>query len=412
MAGVRHARKNGISGLAASSADAARRGLRGSLETIGQGLAYLNRGNVGASFAWLSDHFAFVGPLLRPGLLGKRLRRLARLRGAGVKVVYASLGENGVWQGGLFVPERTFCAVPTAEGKKKKKESEQAGANGGSPDEKIDNTPGQVVVNDGDEDASAANLFVRQTISGAEDEVAAHVGMFRRERNAEYDQMVKNAAGWVAEWVNDEREVVDEPEPESQPTNGERSEVGKEEATSDEKLLSETAEMDDIVNAIDAEGGGVEQAKQGILERREKAGASEGGQDEDSDEEMMLDDDAIPDESPLDIAAAASLVPLPDDADVDIGQESAEGSTHEGDEADRKRAYLQHLMGIAQQSGTRLWSYMPSLPTVPPQVPKISIPAVSLPNMPNLPRLYPFFEKAPVDPAPVEGLKDAAREAV
>jgi len=131
-------------------------------DALGQGLAYINRGSVGASLAWLSDHFTFVGTLLRQNELDCRLKRLAALSqsgGVGVCDVYVSLGENGYWSGGYFVPERTFCAVPSKED--------------GEEEDGVDTT----------------SLFVRQVIPGAEDELAAHLGLFKKSGNKEYESM-------------------------------------------------------------------------------------------------------------------------------------------------------------------------------------------------------------------------------
>ncbi|KAL2271998.1 hypothetical protein VTJ83DRAFT_1369 [Remersonia thermophila] len=428
LAAARHARRNGLGGSAAAARAEVTRRVRRSIDALGQGLAYLNRGNVGASFAWLADHFAFVGPLLRPGQLAGRLERLGRVRGVGVRCVYASLGENGVWEGGLFVPERTFCAVPTrtpttkspeAGGERKEEGQEEDGRGTAKRSRSSSVTLDGVAVNGNDgNNASAERLFVRQVIAGAEDEIAAHVGMFRRERNLEYDRMVNNAAGWAVEWANDERDVY-EPEPELEPG----STVAEEESTrqeemSTEAMVAEMADMDAITRAVDGDGG-VAQAEKVILEGEAKAGLASRARDED-DGEMMLDDNVadggqIPDESPLDIAAAASLVPLPDETDIDIADQASPGEPFAQDEAaERKRAYLEQLVGIAQQTGTRLRSYMPSIPTVAMEMPKLSMPAVSLPAMPTLPnvgfpsRIYPFSKASRADP----GLGEVKEEGV
>ncbi len=42
--------------------DSVVQGYQQSIDALGRGPAYINRGNVGESFAWLSDHFTFVGP--------------------------------------------------------------------------------------------------------------------------------------------------------------------------------------------------------------------------------------------------------------------------------------------------------------------------------------------------------------
>ncbi|KFZ18141.1 hypothetical protein V502_04264, partial [Pseudogymnoascus sp. VKM F-4520 (FW-2644)] len=82
-------------------------------DALGQGLAYINRDSVGQSFAWLSGHLKFVGALTRQKELIQRLERLTAIQGVGIRNFYCSLGENGYWTGGYFVPERTFCAVPS-----------------------------------------------------------------------------------------------------------------------------------------------------------------------------------------------------------------------------------------------------------------------------------------------------------
>lgn len=73
---------------------------RQGMDALGQGLAYINRGNVGKSFAWLSDHVTFVGALLRQKELNRRLERIGSLKGVGMHDFYCSLGENGYWSGG------------------------------------------------------------------------------------------------------------------------------------------------------------------------------------------------------------------------------------------------------------------------------------------------------------------------
>ncbi|CRK25818.1 hypothetical protein BN1723_018755, partial [Verticillium longisporum] len=149
-------------------------GYRSSMESVGQGLAYINRGNVGHSFAWLSDHFTFVGTLLKQKELSRRLDRMAALKGVGIKDFYTSLGENGTWSGGYFVPERTFCAIP--EG-----------------------------------DHPASDMFTRCIMRTSEDEVQAHMSMFRPEKNKGYERMTDEAAQLVKKWFLSEEDVFDDP---------------------------------------------------------------------------------------------------------------------------------------------------------------------------------------------------------
>ncbi|KAL2021723.1 hypothetical protein VTK56DRAFT_6666 [Thermocarpiscus australiensis] len=281
-------------------------GYQQSVDALGQGLAYINRGNVGESFAWLSDHFTFMGALLKPNELSRRLERLGALKGVGICDVYASLGENGYWSGGYFVPERTFCAVPA-------------------------------------KDHPAAHLFTRHAIEGASDEIAAHLNLFKPDKNKGYERMTNDAAQRIIKWFNDDTEIYDDPKFAG-------------------PAPPEPAETEAIAKAVD---------EQGIVETTEV--------------EETEKDDEIPDESPIDIARAAALVPLPDDIDRDISEGAEEGG-EKSDTATQKKAYLIHLLAIAQQTGTSLRSYLPSkLPTV--EVPKVSVPSVSIPAMPNMPSM-------------------------
>jgi hypothetical protein len=321
-------------------------GYQQSVDALGQGLAYINRGNVGESFAWLSDHFTFVGALLKQNELNRRLERLAALKGVGVRDVYASLGENGYWSGGYFVPERTFCAVP---GK----------------------------------DEPEAKLFTRHVIDGAKDEIAAHIGLFRKERNKDYERMVNDSAKLIVDWFNDETGIYDDPRFAEPPP-------------------AELEETEAIAKAVDSEG--VAQTEEDLAKEAEMCVGE--------DAEMAVDD-GVPDESPIDIAAAASLVPLPDDIDQDLADAAVEAG-----KTDQKRAYLRHLFGVAQSTGTNLRSYLPSkLPTV--EMPKVSMPAVTLPSMPSMPsmptmpsmpiptRINPFSKKPAADTAPAATSEEA-----
>lgn len=291
-------------------------GYQQSVDALGQGLAYINRGNVGESFAWLSDHLTFVGSLLKQNELNRRLERLAALKGVGICDVYASLGENGYWSGGYFVPERTFCAVPA-------------------------------------KDEPAARLFTRHVVGGASDEVKAHINMFKRDKNTEYEKMTNDAAQLIVGWFNDETEIYDDPKF-AEPTP------------------AEPAGTEAIAKAVDGEGI-AETAEGKEMEKRVA-----------EDTEMTLED-GVPDESPIDIAAAASLVPLPDDMDKAVSEGTDKDGT-KSDAAEQRMAYMRHLFGIAQQTSTNLRSYLPSkLPTV--DMPKVSMPSVSVPNMPNLPSM-------------------------
>jgi hypothetical protein len=150
-------------------------------ENIREGLsqvpAYVSRDSIGEGFAWMASHLKFVGALMKPAQLKTRLERLSQFKGIGVADFYTSLGENGYWTGGYFVPKRTFCAIPR-------------------------------------EPPEQARIFREQPNVDASDEIAAHCGMFRPEKNPRYEEMVEKARDLVVEWLrNEPRAVVDEYKP-------------------------------------------------------------------------------------------------------------------------------------------------------------------------------------------------------
>lgn len=297
-------------------------GYQQSLDALGQGLAYINRGNVGQSFAWLSDHFTFVGALLKQNELNRRLERLAALKGVGIKDIYASLGENGYWSGGYFVPERTFCAIP----------SEGQPCNG---------------------------LFSRHVVPEAKDEIEAHVNLFKPEKNRGYERMTNGAAQLVITWFEDEADIWDDPK-------------------FAEPAEPETAETEEIAKAIDEADQEAKTAEK--VKEAEKTVRKEV-------EEDNSDSDGIPDESPIDIAAAASLVPLPDDPEHGNDDDDIVDPDKRKAISEQKQAYMRHLFGVAQQTGTNIRSYLPSkLPDMPDwEMPKVSMPSVSMPSIPSIP---------------------------
>ncbi|PKS06039.1 hypothetical protein jhhlp_007873 [Lomentospora prolificans] len=310
---------------------------------LGQGLAYINRGNVGQSYAWLSGHFTFVGALLKPNELSRRLERLAALQGVGVHDIYCSLGENGYWSGGYFVPERTFCAIP-------------------------------------EPDHAAYRLFSRYVIGEARDEIQAHLGMFQPKTNSGYERMTEEAAKLATEWFLSEKDIVDDAKFRDAPP----------EEAAEDNFVKETLKEEGQVPPTATE--------------KEKSDTETDGQPE------------VPDVSPVDIAAAASVVPLPDDADGDL-MDTAVADTEE------KKTYMKYLFQIAQQTGTGIkdtwFSKMPSLPSstsslIPPMpsvsMPSVSLPSVSMPSvsMPSvsMPSVNIFHKKAAsteTDATPAEG---------
>lgn len=315
MEGVRNMRNMNK----ASVKEGVKEGYQNSVDALSQGLAYINRGNVGKSFEYLSEHFTFIGSLMKQQELNRRLERMGELKGVGIHNFYCSLGENGVWSGGYFVPERTFCAVP-------------------------------------DKDHLANPLFTRQVIKEVDDEIQAHMSMFHREKNEKYESMTEEASGYVVRWFNDDSPIEDDPkfatppppEPIEQPveTDADGTQVPKAEEIA--KAEKEAAAKDDEAN------------KQA---------------DSNKDEEVRSD---LP--SPLDIAAAASMVPLPDDDDAAPSTLQTEG----GDEDEQKRTYMRYLFGVAQSAGTGLASYVPRVPRQMPDMPQ-------MPQMPAGPSFKSFI---------------------
>ncbi|CAG9993923.1 unnamed protein product [Clonostachys byssicola] len=296
----REAIMKGVKSIRNLNKDSVIDGYHQGMDAIGQGLAYINRGNVGKSFAWLADHFTFVGALMKQKELSRRLERLAAVKGVGVHDFYCSLGENGYWSGGYFVPERTFCAVP-------------------------------------EEDHAAYPIFERRVMRESDDEIKAHMSIFKPEKHKGYDIMMEKSAQLICAWFLNEAPIVDEP--------------ALREGAPDEK--EEDKVVDEALEKVEKETEAVEEGEE--LGQKEEGG------------------DALPDESPIDIAAAAALVPLPgsegdlvDSADTDDKQ------------TDEKRTYLQHLFRVAEQAGSGAKTWWPAkVPAVPSSLPKV-------PNLPNV----------------------------
>lgn len=329
-------------------------GYRQGASSIGQGLAYVNRGNVGRAFAWLGDHFTFVGALMKPNELARRLERLGNLKGVGVLDLYSSLGENGVWTGGYFVPERTFCAVP-------------------------------------EKDHPASPFFERWVVEEGEDEVKSHVSMFVPSVNKGYEQMTGRAAGLVKEWFLNVSAVVEEESP--------------------ARELSPEAEAEDQV------------VKEALSPK-----SSESVEDGEASPQPAIDVPGVepgtevdlPDESPIDIVAAASLVPLPggDEKEILDGASLPSDPNSASAVSEEKRTYMQHLFRIAQQTGTTLQqtsttlgssikdmvpSKAPSLPSKLPSLPQVSMPNVSMPTVNIFSKKEPAVSKK--EPAPGDETK-------
>ncbi|KAF7554125.1 hypothetical protein G7Z17_g3133 [Cylindrodendrum hubeiense] len=301
----REAIMNGMKSVKSINKESVVEGYRQSVDALGQGLAYINRGNVGKSFAWLSDHFTYVGALLKQKELSRRIERMGALKGIGIHDFYCSLGENGYWSGGYFVPERTFCAIP-------------------------------------EESHPAHGLFSRRVLPKIDDEIQAHLSMFRPEKHAGYKHMTEESAVLVKSWFLSEEPVFDDPK--FQETPGDEA---SEDATV-AKILEEPEKLEKAGETV---------------EEKEDLGSEQ------------------PDESPIDITAAASLVPLPSDEGDLLG----DASTDSTDDNPEKRNYLNHLFQVAQQAGTGLAGVKGWLPSKMPQMPSKMPQMPSIPNMPSMP---------------------------
>lgn len=169
----REAIVNGVKSVGQLNKNSFAEGYRQTTDALGSTFQFFSRGDLGKSFSYLSDHFTFVGALLKQKELARRLERLGTLQGVGLHDFYTSLGENGYWNGGYFIPERTFCAIP--------KESH-----------------------------SAYNVFGKQLMPDAKDEIQAHVGIFQPDKNASYEEMTQKSAKLISQWFSHEERAQDD----------------------------------------------------------------------------------------------------------------------------------------------------------------------------------------------------------
>ncbi|ESZ91440.1 hypothetical protein SBOR_8163 [Sclerotinia borealis F-4128] len=252
-----------ISGVKNLNKSSIKDGAEQGYDALGQGLAYINRDSVGQSFAWLSSHLKFVGALMRQKEMVQRLERLSKVEGVGVRNFYTSLGENGYWTGGYFVPERTFCAIPAPEQR-------------------------------------SNELFIRNVNGAVEDEVQAHMSMFKPDTNDGYDKLSEQARDLVIEWFQSDNKLVDMPPPDPSP-----------ETTLAKDTTGVQTEEGEIFTGTNSEPN--------------------------------LDVDEV-EESPLDIVAAAADIPLPDIQENDLDNKQRE-------------SYLQSLYRISQKAGSDVSEY-------------------------------------------------------
>ncbi|KAI9770056.1 MAG: hypothetical protein M1839_003284 [Geoglossum umbratile] len=183
-------------------------------DTLGQGLAHISHERIGQGFAWISSHVKFMGALMKQEEMKQRLLRLGAIEGIGIANMYASLGENGTWTGGYFVPERTFCAIPSA--------GEKAG-----------------------------KFFLRHVNTVSDNEINAHISMFRPEKNDGYAELLEDASGKVVSWVQDDSPVLDLARHTPQQREQKQSHAGSDDIETVSEIGDTIITSDDDLNPLD-----------------------------------------------------------------------------------------------------------------------------------------------------------------
>lgn len=246
-----------------------------SRDSIAQGLAYVSRDSIGEGFTWMAGHLKFVGALMKQAQLTTRLERLSQLEGVGLVNFYTSLGENGYWSGGYFVPKRTFCAIPTGKGEE------------------------------------LAKIFKELPNPKASDEIEAHCSMFRPEKNSGYEEMVERSRELVLDWVqNDPRRVVDEYTPSREQLTRSRSESQL--WDDDGKVLNKEVEEEEKKGVSEDDS-----QLQAILKSQDMPHPEDGGVDEEA-LKQALEVPLPPDEevSKDEVPKQALVIPLPADEEA------------------------------------------------------------------------------------------------
>ncbi|KAI5807013.1 hypothetical protein EDC01DRAFT_724828 [Geopyxis carbonaria] len=145
----------------------------------GAAAAYWKRDDIGAGLGWVSSHLEFVGALMKSEELRARVERISTTPGVGFANLFTSLGGQRVGTLSVFDgKERTFCSIP-------------------------------------DQYAALRKKFYRCVNVKADDEVGAHVAMFRPATNPGYYEMADRAKGLVLLWVPEDAWMPVEDEPEA-----------------------------------------------------------------------------------------------------------------------------------------------------------------------------------------------------
>ncbi|KAF8425144.1 hypothetical protein EV426DRAFT_547331 [Tirmania nivea] len=129
-----------------------------SIAAAGTAASIYKREEITAGFSWVTSHLEFVSELYKSEALKTRLSRASSIKGVGFANIYTSLGlrkANSM--------ERTFCSEPQKE--------------------------------------SARRGWYKMVNSKADDEIAAHTGMFNGKTNMEYFWMRIHARDLVVAWA-------------------------------------------------------------------------------------------------------------------------------------------------------------------------------------------------------------------
>ena len=145
-----------------------------SIAAVGTAATLYKREEITAGFSWVTSHLEFVSELYKTEALKTRLSRVSSIKGVGFANIYTSLGlrkansmtappgASGVVEQFLGM-ERTFCSEPQKE--------------------------------------SAKMGWDKMVNGAADDEIAAHTGMFNGKTNAEYFWMRTHSRDLVVAWT-------------------------------------------------------------------------------------------------------------------------------------------------------------------------------------------------------------------
>lgn len=145
-----------------------------SIAAAGTAATIYKREEITAGFSWATSHLEFVSELYKYEILKTRLSRASSIKGVGFANIYTSLGVRKAnsmtappGAGGaveqLLGMERTFCSEP--------------------------------------QKGSAREGWYKMVNKKADDEIAAHTGMFNGKTNLEYFWMRTHARDLVVAWT-------------------------------------------------------------------------------------------------------------------------------------------------------------------------------------------------------------------